>query len=522
MSTDNGDKDPQKTSETAALITGEALSQAVTAASDGIALIGPDGNLVFMNPALGRMFHLEKPLESYLNHPWQALYGQEGVDEIEQKILPYLAKQKVWRGESAVLRWDGSVFYAELTMDLLPDGSIVATARDATQRVQAQNQREALQQKLYQTQKMEALGRLAGGIAHEFNNILASIVGYADFLMQDLDKDSEQHRFASRISKAGKRGKELVNLVMSFSHPHRVSPQTTKLVDFITSTAPILQTALGGSARVSFETPDDDMSVRLDAGRMSEALLHICNNAADALGEEGGKVVVSVTMADLSRPELSDLLHAHETPETRVLYSVPFFAEGGAGQLHVGHLSPDKAYAVIRIQDDGPGIPPEVLQHVCEPFYTTRPPGFGSGLGLPAVVGVVGMHEGAMQISSEPGAGVCVEIFLPLVEGEEEAAAPGSKGASVLLVEKDDAISGRFARALEKRGYEVVCCQNADEAEEVLRDIREGWAAVATGPSVAQKIRSQIENLTAKTPMLDFDADEDARDFAGRVEKADA
>lgn len=498
------------------------LSRAVTAASDGIALIGPDGRLAYLNPALARMFHLDKPLNAYINEPWQDLYGPQGVEEIENNILPLLAEKKVWRGQSAVRRWDGTVFYAELTMDQLPDGSIVATARDVTERKEQESERDALQQKMYQTQKMEALGRLAGGVAHEFNNILASIVGYADFLMEDLDKDTEQHRFAGRIRKAGERGKELVSLVMSFSHPHRVSPRPVNLAEFITSTAPILKTALGSEANLSFETPEEPLYVRLDNGRMSEALLHICNNAADALFEDkNGRVTVDVARADLSRPELAELQSMHGEPETRLIYSLPFYEEGGPGRIHVGHLSPEKSYAVIRIRDNGPGIAADVLPHICDPFFTTRPPGFGSGLGLPAVVGVVGMHEGAMLISSRKGDGVCVELFLPEVaESEIPSAEAGSKDAAVLLVEHDDSVSGALARALERRGYEVICCQTGDEAAEVLGDITDGWAAVAAGPSVKDDIRSQIGKLAKNVPMLDFAADEDAGKFAARVETA--
>ncbi len=305
--------------------------------------------------------------------------------------------------------------------------------------------RVALEAVVRQSQKMEAVGRLAGGVAHDFNNYLAVIMTYTELAREGLAAGEPRAADLAEIAKAAERAHALTRQLLAFSRQQVVQPAVFKPAEVVRATEQVLQRLLGEQVNVVVTVEDETGHVLLDQGQFEQVLLNLALNARDAM-PTGGALTFTVSVTDLD--EVSAQLHG-----------VP-----GPGR-----------FVVLSVRDNGMGMTLEVRSRIFEPFFTTKDAGKGTGLGLATAYGIIQQAGGNITVYSEPDAGAVFRIYLPEVEADSGAvAAPTRSGAlprgdeTILVVEDDAAVRSAATAALERLGYTVLAAQGAAEARSLM------------------------------------------------------
>ncbi|MEM8997321.1 MAG: ATP-binding protein, partial [Acidobacteriota bacterium] len=314
----------------------------------------------------------------------------------------------------------------------------------------AETERHRLEERLRQSEKMEAVGRLAGGVAHDFNNLLTTISGFGELLSDKLGKDHPQQRDIGEILSAAQRAARLTQQLLAFGRKQIIAPTVLGLNELVSDIARMLERLLGEQVQLVLELDAVADTVRCDRGQLEQVILNLAVNGRDAM-PAGGKLTL--------RTRLEALLHH--------------------GFGHLGQEIPPGSYVVLEVVDTGHGIEPELLEHIFEPFFTTKETGRGTGLGLATVYGVVTQNEGHIDVESVQGQGTRFVVRLPHVEaGPADAHTSGSvplihvgrQRHTVLVVEDEPTVRGLICGILEKYGYFVLEAAQADEAFELSRN----------------------------------------------------
>ena len=314
------------------------------------------------------------------------------------------------------------------------------------------SERMMLEEQLRSAQKMEAIGRLSGGLAHNFNNILTAIIGNCELLAPLALSDAKSTRYVENMQSAAQRAAALTRQLMAFCRKQPLNAQPIAIDGFARRLEDLVRGVLDPDTTLRVALGAGEATVLADDSQLEQAVLNLALNARDAI-EAGGVVTLTTGLAELER-----------------------LRDGAPDQI------PPGSYAVLTIADDGPGLTPEILAHVFEPFFTTKEGGKSPGLGLATVYGIVKQTGGFVFCDSVMGQGTTFRIFLPrhIVTAEETAAAiaaaiPVKKVASdhtgagtVLLVEDEDAVRALNARMLASRGYTVLEAASGVEALEVF------------------------------------------------------
>jgi two-component system cell cycle sensor histidine kinase/response regulator CckA len=318
---------------------------------------------------------------------------------------------------------------------------VVLQILDVTQQYEAEKARLALEAQLRQSQKMESVGRLAGGVAHDFNNLLTAILGYAS--LAQLGGGAAKPEYIEGIVAAAERAAALTRQLLAFSRKHVIAPLPTALDELIRRLETLLVRLIGEDVRLEVRAQPDLGRCLVDANQVEQVILNLAVNARDAM-PNGGTLRIEARNAEL------DQGYVDRHPDAK------------AGR-----------YVLLAVSDTGVGMSREVQSRLFEPFFTTKPRGQGTGLGLSVVYGTVHQHGGTIDVSSEPGLGTTVRIYWPRIEGDSRGAvvAPAQKASprgteSILLVEDDPLVRDFTAAALASHGYEVLV---ADDAAEALR-----------------------------------------------------
>jgi PAS domain S-box-containing protein len=307
-----------------------------------------------------------------------------------------------------------------------------------------------VEEQLHQAQKMEAVGQLTGGIAHDFNNLLTVILGNIE-LIEDEAGDERLRRFAAAVGGAARRGAELTDQLLIFSRKQTLNSKPIDLGELISGMTRILRRTLGDNVQIETAVAGDLCRIQADPAQLENALLNLAINARDAM-PQGGRLDIEATNAQLDSQYFAE--HPEVTPG---------------------------AYVVLLVTDTGAGMSMDILEHVFEPFYTTKEVGEGSGLGLSMVYGFVKQSGGHVEIDSEPGNGTSIRLYLP-VSTESDAAAeikpdvepePLGHGEFVLVVEDDVAVRKLTVNVLENLGYRVVEAADGDSALATLEAERD-------------------------------------------------
>ncbi|HEY0293065.1 MAG TPA: response regulator [Hansschlegelia sp.] len=343
----------------------------------------------------------------------------------------------------------------------------------------------ALEAKFAQSQKMTAVGQLAGGVAHDFNNVLTAIIGYSDLLLANHRPTDPSFQDIMQIKQNANRAASLVRQLLAFSRRQTLRPQVIALGDVLAELRMLLGRLVGENVKLELVHGRDLWRVKADLNQFEQVIINLVVNARDAMGEEGGAVTI----------------------RTR---NVPADEVRTFGDVELARAD----YVLIDVEDTGPGIPPEILDKIFEPFFSTKEVGKGTGLGLSTVYGIVKQTDGYVFALSEPGKGATFRILLPRHNAVEEldevkpaAAASGSQDmtgrGTVLLVEDEDAVRAFASRALASRGYTVVEASSGVEALERMKERGPEIELVVSdvvmpemdGPSLLRELRKTQPHL---------------------------
>jgi len=355
-----------------------------------------------------------------------------------QRALKIAREQGRYEEEGWRVRKDGTFFWASVIIDpIYEDGTLVGFAkitRDITERREAQLKLEQMHQQLAESQKLDALGQLTGGVAHDFNNLLMIISGSLYTLRKAVGDDPKSQRALAAIEGATKRGASLTSQLLTFARRQSVNPQAVDVAERIDAVREVLDAAVGSAVTLQFDVEPGVWPVMVDVAEFETALVNLVINARDAM-TGGGVIIIS----------------AHNDKR--------------GGEVGAGHVA-------ISVQDSGTGIAPDILSKIFDPFFTTKPIGKGTGLGLSQVHGFAHQAGGTVRVTSELGKGTRITILLPrkdAVSVAEDAGTVDIGGSgTVLLVEDNPEVASVSAGLLEQLGYTVRRVANAEAA---LREI---------------------------------------------------
>jgi two-component system cell cycle sensor histidine kinase/response regulator CckA len=324
----------------------------------------------------------------------------------------------------------------------------IANAQLYAERKQAEEGKAVLQEQLRQSQKMEAIGQLAGGVAHDFNNILTVIHGYSELVINSLDANNPIRDDVKEIKAAADRASALTRQLLAFSRKQVLQLKVLDLNSLVSNMVKMLRRMIGEGIELTTLLADDVGSIKADPGQIEQVILNLAVNAKDAM-PKGGKLTVETANVELDQ-DYADL-HLNVVPGS---------------------------YVMLSVSDTGMGIMPEVRDHILEPFFTTKEKGKGTGLGLSTVYGIVKQSGGNIWIYSEPGQGSTFKIYLPRVEEEVDSmlqsSAVGTKsqqGSETILLVEDEKMVRTLAQTILKRnGYNVLEAENGEEALRVVEE----------------------------------------------------
>jgi two-component system, cell cycle sensor histidine kinase and response regulator CckA len=420
------------------------LSRAVESNPAGIVITDTQGLIEYVNP--GYVAITGYAADELLGREPSVLKSGETLDDTYRELWRTISSGQDWRGELLNRRKDGSTYWAELSISPLRDdlGRIshyVGIQEDVTERKRGQEVLRTTQMQLLQAQKMETVGRLAGGVAHDFNNLLTIIHGYGELLLLPLAPGSDDRAKVEEILKAAGRAAQLTRQLLAFSRRQVLEPRVLDLRVAIDDAERMLRRVIGEDIGFEVHRPAALGRVKADPGQIEQVLLNLVVNARDAM-PEGGRLTLTLDDVEL-----------------------------GASVAGVGEPVTPGRYVVLVVSDTGHGMQPEVRSHLFEPFFTTKEVGKGTGLGLATVYGIVKQSGGYVGVETQPDAGTTFRVYLPQVDEPLPAAPPSlptegmpGHGERVLLVEDDDAVRGLAWALLAERGFHVTAASDGETA----------------------------------------------------------
>ncbi len=372
-------------------------------------------------------------------------------DAFYRNMYDSISSGKIWKGRFVNRRKDGALYTEDATLSPVFDPlgrivSYVAVKRDITEHLRSAERKAELEQQFQQAQKLESVGRLAGGVAHDLNNLLSPILGFGEMLMDDFDKNDQRKESVKAIVDAGNRARDLVRQLLAFSRKQIIETKPIDLSEVLVRFENLLRRTIREDIDLKIIPTPSLPSVKGDIGKLEQVIMNLAVNAQDAM-PNGGLLCI-------------------ETFETRL--------DEAYAALHEGVTPGD--YVLLSVSDTGSGMDAETLKHIFEPFFTTKAKDKGTGLGLATVYGIIKQHGGHIRAYSEPGTGTTFKIYLPVSEGpaaamESPAAEPTDlRGSETVLVVEDDGQVRHLARTiLERKGYRVLTAENGKEALSVLQ-----------------------------------------------------
>lgn len=350
---------------------------------------------------------------------------------------------------------------------------------DAAEQKTLHEHQEALQMQLMQSQKTEALGRFTSGIAHDFNNSLAAIGGWMRLADEDLDRSHPSHEALQQALKATRYANGLMRQLLAFSRQAQPRLEDLRVCQLVDESRSLVASGLLQTCELEVDCPVAPVWVRADLTQMQQVLVNLMMNAADAMGG-AGKICLTV------RSQTFPLCAGEPLPV-------------GTAGLASGR------YACLAVSDEGEGIAPEHVSRVFDPFFTTKSVGKGTGLGLSVAHGIMARHGGAIGVTSEPGVGTTLYVYLPEIAAPQEVQTPSVQGAHaeasahhLLFVDDDQLVRHAWGALLERQGWIVTRARDGEEAWNLFQQSRHGWAVVLTdlampkldGIGLAQRIRA--------------------------------
>ena len=430
---------------------------------EGILRSAPDGSILSVNPALARMFGFGSPEQTVQEvRDIQAQLYRHPKDWL--RLLVRLRNEnQVFGYEAEMRRRHGDTFWISINTRCVraQSGEVAfydAFVTDITERKQMEKEKEKLEAQLRQAQKMEAIGTLAGGIAHDFNNILAVIMTNVELAELKLSQDSPARANLDVVLKAAHRARDLVKRILTFSRASEQKPKPLQLIPLIKQVMELFLAALPTSIEIrqEIELAVGDDWILADATQIHQLLMNQVTNAAHAMRERGGMLTVTLSCVDSDSGE-------GDKPE----------------RLHPGK------YLKLTVEDTGQGMDRATIERIFDPYFTTKSPGEGTGLGLAVVHGIVKSHGGAIEVNSEPGKGSAFHVYLPKLDRGDASEAKvhnliptGSE--KILLVDDEEELVNASKQMLEHLGYQVSAKTSSRDALDLFRQQPQHFDLVIT------------------------------------------
>jgi PAS domain S-box-containing protein len=432
--------------------TNALLIQALESARDGIMITDLQGVILKVNQALVNMTgYSRQELEGQTP---RLLKSQAHPPEFYAGMWTTVLGRNSWQGEVTNRRKDGSHVPTSMTISPIvdPQGRLthfVGIQRDVTEHKQ-------LERQLLQAQKMQSVGTLAGGVAHEFNNLLAGINGYAALGLREPDLHPTVREFLQHVVSLSERAAILTRQLLAFARKPALSRQRTAIPELLRSTAELVTRTLHVEVVLEVDDLARDgaaMLVEADANQLQQALVNLALNARDAVRERAATGAGTAAEAVTFRAR-----------------NVVLAGERFGFPQHV----PPGDYVVLEVEDQGCGMSPEVLNQALDPFFTTKGVGQGTGLGLPMVFGIVQGHQGFLTIETRRGRGTCIRLFLPRLRGTTARRQPAAHraevvepergpGRMILVIDDEQPVLDVVRRFLQIAGHQVICATSAQE-----------------------------------------------------------
>lgn len=455
---------------------GSLLRSVLDNALDGIISIDGRGTVQSFNRAAERIFGYIAPevIGRNINMLMPEPYRSEHDGYVANYLRTGNAKIIGIGRDVTGLRKDGSTF----PMDLAVSEFDLDGARHFTGIVRDTTHTKTLESQFRQAQKMEAIGRLAGGVAHDFNNLLTVMAGYGETLLLELPQGDGRRRYATEIVRAAERAATLTSQLLAFSRQSVLQPKVIEPGAVIADLSNMLTRLIGEDIKFATTFAADTPLICVDPGQLSQVLMNLVINARDAM-PRGGKLTIETHSIMLTDEYLKSHLYAK------------------AGR-----------HALIAVTDTGCGMSPEVRNQIFEPFFTTKGAGRGTGLGLATVYGIIKQSGGLIEVYSEPGLGSTFKVYFPAAQAPEksilERADPRpTRGVeTLLLVEDEDAVREIAMMALKQQGYRVLSAANASEALNIAADqpnidllVTDVVMPERSGRELAERLRTERKGL---------------------------
>jgi len=445
-------------------------------ANDIIYTIDLAGNFTSINRAGERIIGYSR--EEILKMNLSQLVKPGQFEVFQQTLERKLAGEELTTYELEIIARDGHKVALEVSTRLIyQEGKPVGVqgiGRDVTER-------KNLEAQLRQAQRMESIGTLAGGVAHDFNNILTGIIGFSELAMLNLLPPSPIYRNLQEIKQLGERAARLTRQLLAFARKQVLARRPTNLNDLISDLAKFLRRVIGEHIELGLVLADDLAVVHADGSQIEQVLMNLCVNARDAM-PQGGKLLIKTQNVTLDESYC---------------------------QIHPD-VKPGK-YVLISVSDTGTGMDSATRERIFEPFFTTKGPGQGTGLGLAMVYGIIKQHDGSICVSSEPGRGATFDIYIPAISEQEEiheeradyALADGNE--TILVAEDEASVRNLIVTILQNWGYKVLTASNGEEAVKVF-DEEQGKIDLVLSDAVMPKLggRELYEILRKRNPELKF------------------
>ncbi|HOK09712.1 MAG TPA: PhnD/SsuA/transferrin family substrate-binding protein [Candidatus Hydrogenedens sp.] len=459
----------------------DLLIKTIESTDEGVIITDLEGIIIYANPAVTKISGIE--LNTIVKKHISTFFSEYFYQEKIIKKLNILKSGKVIRGEYELSRQEHIFYTVEYAISPLfsENGelfNLVITFRDITQELTILND-------LKQSQKMESIGQLAGGVAHDLNNHLLVMMGYAELAERELPPDSPVLTYIKEIESSNQKASTLVRQLLAFARKQILKKMVININDIVKNILGMIQRLIQENVEITTLYDPSIPQIEADPNAIEVILMNLCTNANDAM-PDGGKLIIETKSIYLSEEQ------------TR---GIPWADPG--------------KYVLISVTDTGVGMDKDVLEHCFDPFFTTKDPGKGTGLGLSTVYGLVQQHRGIIHAYSEEHKGTTFKVYLPAVmdeieikkgDKEEESEVPLTGNETILLAEDDSAVRSVATRILEQAGYRVFSAENGEEALNIffkhIQEIDLAILDVIMPVLGGKEVYNRIKNIKPQLPVI--------------------